>query len=105
MPTADRDHRRTAGDELLSNRDYGFPHDATGLVLVLTGYDRFAHEFPGIAYDLVDVFAVRSCDALRTGEQLICLIQSTGPRFSLPPVGATPVIWNRAEWLNASRGL
>ncbi|MGV9663746.1 hypothetical protein [Nocardia niigatensis] len=39
------------------------------------------------------------------GEQLIALVQSNDPRFALAPVGATPVIWNDAEWLNSHRGL
>jgi len=71
-------------------REYGFPEDATGIVLVLTGYDEFAREFPEHAHDLVDVFAIRSRNAMLSGEQLICLIQSDDPSFSLPPVGATP---------------
>ena len=84
-------------------REYGFPEDATGLVLVLTGYDEFAHEFPEQAHGLVDVFAVRSRNAMLNGEQLICLIQSDDPDVRFEPVGAMPVLWNDAEWLDSSR--
>jgi hypothetical protein len=86
-------------------RQYGFPENATGLVLVLTGFDEFAREFPDQAHGLLDVFAVRSRGAMLAGEQLICFVQSDDPRFSLAPVGATPLLWNEAEWLNARRGL
>jgi len=86
-------------------REYGFPQDATGLVLVLTGFDEFAEEFPDQAHGLLDVFASQSRNAMLGGEQLICLVQSDDPHFALPPVGATPVRWNMAEWLDASRGL
>ncbi|GIG88609.1 barstar family protein [Plantactinospora endophytica] len=87
----------------VAERAYGFPSDATGLVLVLTGYDTFAREFPELAHGLLDIFALRSRDALLSGEHLVCLVQSTDPRFSLPPVAATPVPWNEAERRDTDR--
>jgi hypothetical protein len=66
-------------------RAYGFPPDATGLVLALTGYDRFAAQLPSLANALLDIFAARSRGALAAGEQLICLIQATDPRFAWKP--------------------
>jgi hypothetical protein len=89
----------------VTGREYGFPEDATGLVLVLTGFDEFTREFPDQAHGLLDVFAVRSRSAMLSGEHLICLVQSDDPGFWLAPVGATAVVWNEVEWLNASRGL
>jgi hypothetical protein len=86
-------------------REYGFPPEATGLVLALTGYDEFARQFPDRAHGLLDIFAVRSCGATLSGQHLICLVRSNDPHFSPPPVGATLVLWNDSEWLNASRGL
>lgn len=88
----------------VTGRAYGFPEDATGLVLALTGFDGFATGLPGLAHGLLDVIAVRSRGALLSGEQLICLIQSADPRFSTAPVGATPVVWNPAEWHDGLRG-
>ncbi|MGW3542640.1 barstar family protein [Nocardia niigatensis] len=87
------------------DREYGFPAEATGLVMVLTQFDEFAREFPDTAHALLDIFAAQSRSAMLAGEQLIALVQSNDPRFALPPVGATPVIWNDAEWLNSHRGL
>lgn len=86
-------------------REYGFPEDAAGLVVVLTGFDGFAREFPDTAHGLLDLIAVRSRGAMLDGEQVICLVQSDDPRLSVKPVGATPVMWNDAEWLNSNRGL
>ena len=86
-------------------REYGFPADATGLVLVLTGFAEFAKTYPAQAHGLLDVFACQSREAMLAGEHLICLVQADDPALVLPPVGATPVMWNDAEWLNASRGL
>jgi len=54
------------------------------------------------AHGLLDVFANSSRRALVAGEHLICLVQTGDPRFSLPQVGGTPLIWNEAEWLNAA---
>ena len=38
--------------------EYGFPEHATGLVLVLTGFDSFAHLFPDQAHGLLDIYAL-----------------------------------------------
>ena len=54
---------------------------------------------------MLDVIAERSRGALLAGEQLICLVQSSDPRLTLPLVGAIPPWWNEAEWFDASRGL
>ena len=88
------------------NDSFGaIPDDATGLVLVLLGYDVFGRAFPREAHALTDIIAVHSRGALLHGRQIICLLQSTAPRFELPPVGATPVLWNTAEWSWSARGL
>ena len=87
------------------SREYGFPAEATGLVLALTGFDEFAVGFPEQAPRPAGHLADSSRRALVAGEHLICLVQTGDPRFSLPPVGGTPPIWNEAEWLNAARGL
>jgi RNAse (barnase) inhibitor barstar len=85
-------------------RDYGFTPDATGLVLVFTDYQAFAAQFKREAHVLLDIIAGQSRHALIRGEHVFCLIQADDPRFTLPVVGAVPLMWNRAEWLNASRG-
>jgi hypothetical protein len=34
---------------------------------------------------------------------MLCLVQSADPDLRLDPVGAAPVLWNTAEWLDAAR--
>ena len=34
---------------------------------------------------------------------MLALVQSRDPDLRFDPVGATPVVWNDAEWLDASR--
>ncbi|MEU8664718.1 hypothetical protein [Actinoplanes philippinensis] len=84
---------------------YGFPADATGLVLAMTSFDRFAERLPDVAHAMLDIFATRSRAAQADDEQLICLIQSTALDFSLPPVAGTPVLWNRAERSSSTASL
>lgn len=89
----------------VTHRGYGLPTDAAGLVLVLTGFDKFAARVPRDAHVLLDVYALRQRDALIDGVQLICLVQSDDPRLVLPPVGGNAPSWNRHEWLDAKRGV
>ncbi|HZM83485.1 MAG TPA: barstar family protein [Candidatus Limnocylindrales bacterium] len=84
-------------------RRYGWPEKATGLVLVFTGYDGFAKRHPREAQILLDIIADRARSALLFGGRLICLVQSDDPMIEFDPVGASPVIWNDAEWLTANR--
>jgi RNAse (barnase) inhibitor barstar len=85
--------------------DYGTPADATGLVLVLTDFDTFAASHRPSAQALLEIFAGQARSAALFGRRMICLVQSGDPKLNFEPVGATPVGWNDAEWLNAQRGL
>ena len=80
--------------------DYGWRKDAAGLVLVLTGFETFAALDRRTAQVMLDIFADRARGASLVGTRLICLIQSNDPRLSFEPVGAMPVMWNDAEWLD-----
>lgn len=82
---------------------YGARPDATGLVLVFTGYDRFAAHCPRPAHIVLDIIADHARSSALFGHRVLCLVQSDDPGVSFEPVGAMPVLWNRAEWLNASR--
>jgi hypothetical protein len=84
-------------------QDYGWAPDAAGLALVFIGYDTFAARFPATAQAVLDIMADRSRGALLLGRRLLCLVQSDDPDIRFEPVGATPVAWNDAEWLDASR--
>lgn len=85
--------------------DYGWRAGATGLVLVLTNFERFAAADRPTAQILLDIFADQARAAMLIGNRLICLVQSNDPRIIFEPVGAMPVLWNDAEWLDAKRGL
>lgn len=75
------------------------------LALVLTGFDSFAGKEPHAAYALADMVADQSRSALLLGHRMLCLLHVDDSRFALPPVGAQPVVWNPAEWLDSKRGL
>jgi Barstar (barnase inhibitor) len=89
----------------VASGDYGRRADGTGLVFVLTAFDAFAKLDPKAAQALLDILAGRARSAILTGNRLICLVQSNDPRLGFAPVGAMPVVWNDAEWLNSKRGL
>jgi hypothetical protein len=79
--------------------------EASGLVMVLTGFDAFAAKFPEHAHALLDIYALTQRGALIVGNHLICLVQSDDPRLTLAPVGGMVPLWNRDEWLDRNRGL
>ena len=85
--------------------DYAGSRDSKGLALVLWNYDRFTAAAPQVAFALLDVFARQARNAAIGGRVMLCLIQSNDPRLSISPVGATPVVWNAAEWANSRRGV
>lgn len=72
---------------------------------VLTRFDTFAGVDPHAAHALADIIEYQSRSALLIGHRMLGLLQSSDPRFTLPPVGAHSVIWNPAEWLNSKRGI
>jgi hypothetical protein len=82
----------------------GSPSTADGLVLVVVNYDSFAAARPRVAHALLDVFAARARTAALTGHRMCCLVQSNDPDLRFAAVGATPVLWNDAERLDADRG-
>lgn len=85
------------------DHEYGWRPNATGLVLVFDGYDAFAHCRPRSAQAVLDIIAGRSRSALLFGRRLLCLVHSDDPHIRFDPVGAVPVVWNDAEWLDANR--
>jgi Barstar (barnase inhibitor) len=89
----------------VASGDYGWDPDAKGVVFVLRGFHQFAAVDKYAAQVVLEVFADAARSALLIGNRLICLVQSDDPELSFDPVGATPVMWNEAEWLNSKRGL
>jgi len=83
--------------------EYGCRPDATGLVLVMRGFDTFAAADPGTAQALLDIVADQARRAILVGHRLMCLLQSNDPQLRFADVGGTPVVWNSPEWLNAVR--
>lgn len=84
-------------------QSYGWAPDATGLVLAFLGYDAFAQRFPSAGEIVLDILADHSRAAALVGRRLIGLVQSNDPDIEFEPVGATPVTWNDAEWLESRR--
>jgi hypothetical protein len=82
---------------------YGFSRDDTGLAFVLTGFDQFCRRDTVWAHGLLDIFATQARTAALFGHRMLCLVQSDDPKLTVPPVGATPVSWNPAEWLDSKR--
>lgn len=81
----------------------GWPASAAGFVLVFIGFDAFAAHHPVDAWHLLDIIAHQARAALLDGRYLFCLLQSDDPGLSVKPIGAMPVMWNEAEWLDANR--
>lgn len=77
---------------------YGVDPDATGTVLVFTGYDAFTTREPAAAQAILDIVAGAAREAMLLGHRMLCLVQSSNPDITFDPVGATPVDWNQAEW-------
>jgi hypothetical protein len=77
--------------------EYGASRDATGTVLVFTGYDAFAGREPEAAQVILDIVAVAARWSMLFGHRMLCLVQSNDPHISFEPVGARPVLWNLAE--------
>jgi hypothetical protein len=89
----------------VASGDYGWNSDAAGLVIVLRSFDTFAAVDRRTAQIMLDIIADQARCAILIGNRIICLVQSNDPQLAFDPVGAMPVIWNDAEWLNSNRGL
>lgn len=83
--------------------EYGASRDATGTVLVFTGYDSFARHEPRAAQVILDIIALRARWGMLIGHRMLCLVQSTDAHLSFEPVGSTPVVWNPQEWADHLR--
>ncbi|MFE3167950.1 barstar family protein [Streptomyces sp. NPDC059224] len=85
---------------------YGGYDDApegAGLVLAFTDYDHFAGICPRAAQVVLDIIADQARQAAVLRRRLICLIQSNDPQIRFEPIGATSVLWNNDEALDARR--
>ena len=89
----------------VASAEYGWDAGATGLVIVLKAFDTFSGVDRRTAQSMLDIFANQARCAILMGHRIICLVQSNDPRLAFASVGAMPVIWNDAEWLNSMRGL
>jgi hypothetical protein len=85
------------------NYEYGTTRQATGLVLTFSAYDAFASRHPRTAQIVLDIVADQARCAMLTGHRMLCLVQCRDPDITFDPVGATPVAWNHAEWLDSQR--
>lgn len=67
--------------------------DATGTVLVLTGYDAFARAETRAATVVLDIVATQTRTAALFGHRLLCLVQSTDRDLAFGRLAATDVRW------------
>lgn len=88
----------------VASGEYGWSPNATGLVIVLRAFDAFTMVDRRTAQIMLDIFANQARSAILIGNRIICLAQSNDPELRFEPVGAMPVMWNEAEWLNSKRG-
>ena len=79
--------------------------EESGRVLIFHRYDAFAAQFPRAAWVILDIIESKSRFLLLFAKRLFALVQSDDPKLSFEAVGAHPVMWNRREWLNKSRGI
>jgi len=86
----------------VASGDYGWSPDATGLVIVLRGFDAFTEVHGTTAQSII---ATTARSAILIGHRIICLVQSNNPGLTFERVGATPVMWNDTESLDSTRGL
>lgn len=90
----------------VSSGDYGWDAEAeTGLVIVLRAFDAFTRVDRPTAQILLDIFARQAGCAMLIGHRIICLVQSNDSQLAFDPVGAMPVMWSDAEWLDSTRGV
>jgi hypothetical protein len=83
--------------------EYGANPEATGTVLVIRRYDSFVALDRPMAEAVLDTFAVQARVGALLGHRMLLLIQSNDGDLRLPPVGASRVGWNPAEFLDAKR--
>jgi len=85
-------------------RDIDVP-EVGGVALVFRRFDRFAAQHHVVAHAILDICAHNARGFMLFGRRFATLVQSDDPALSFPTVGATPVAWNRGEWLRKDRGL
>ena len=87
----------------VASYEYGASRDATGTVLAFSNYDAFAVRQPNPAHSVLDIIATEARNAMLFGHRMLCLVQSNNPNIHFDPVGASAVMWNPAEWMQANR--
>lgn len=72
----------------------------TGQIVVFRHLDNFDINR---VHTLLDIFARNSRLQMLFGKRLIVLAQVDNANYQIDYVGATPVMWNGAEWLDSNR--
>jgi RNAse (barnase) inhibitor barstar len=72
----------------------------SGKVIVLRHFDSIGIKN---AHMLLDIFAVNSRHHMLFGKKLIVLLQVDDSNYQLEDLGASSVLWNRAEWMDENR--
>ena len=83
--------------------NYGSDPKSSGTAVVVDRFDRLAERDLDLAWTLLDILADTGRQALLIGHRFIVIVRSDDPALLLKPVGATPTMWNRREWLDRDR--
>lgn len=78
-------------------------YESSYLALRLEHFDSFARTHTREAHSLLDIIETVSRRGLLWGARLVALLQSDDAKLSLPPVGASAVMWNPREFVRSSR--
>jgi hypothetical protein len=81
----------------------GFGDGASTRVLAIYQFDSLVRNDPTFAYQLVDILFENAIMGLKLGLPFLVMLQTDDPELKLPPVGATPIGWNRAEFGRSTR--
>jgi hypothetical protein len=81
----------------VTNHEFGWDRDASGLVLVLRHFDTFAIKDERTAWTILDIFAHHSRQASLVGDRLVVLLETDDPLFEIRAVGASGIHWDRFE--------
>jgi Barstar (barnase inhibitor) len=83
--------------------DYGSDPASTGTVVAIDRLEALARRDPDLVWSLLNILADTGRQALLIGHRFIVMARSDDPMLSVKPVGASPVMWNRREWLDRDR--
>jgi hypothetical protein len=81
----------------------GFNDSKGTRVLAIYQFDSLANTDPTFAHELTEILFENAIVGLKLGRPFLVMLQTDDPKFTLPPVGTTPIGWNRSEFGRSTR--